>query len=82
MITQISGPNTVGVTKDPRRKAQSVRFKKNTSIASHSSTAAKGYSDYARQQKNALWTSVSIVLGSIVFTVGYFTLSALKKVKK
>lgn len=87
MITQVSGPSTVGVTKDPRRKSQSLKFDKRARIPHNAKFIKEGvdsYSptylrEYERQQKNALWTSVSIVLGSALFTIGYFTLSALKK---
>lgn len=81
MITQVSGPNTYGVTKDPRRKAQSVRFKERSMIPYKSNY--DGYNkEYERQQKNALWTSISIVAGAVLFTVGYFMLSGLKTAKK
>ena len=79
MITQVSGCDAVGVTKDPRRKARSIRFKDGSGIS-----YAQSYKydrEYQRQQKNALWTSVSIVLGALLFTMGYFVLSGMKKAK-
>ena len=73
MITQVSGLNTSGVFKDPRRKAQSFQFKHRANIPYQG-----GYEDpYVRQKNNALLTSISIVAGSVLFTVGYFLLSAL-----
>ena len=78
MITQISGLNAGGVTKDPRRKAQRIQFKHRSNIPYKSNYDR----ETDRQQKNALWTSASIVMGSVLFTVGYFMLSGLKHVKK
>lgn len=78
MITQVSGLNTSGVTKDPRRKAQRIQFKHSANIPYKSNYNL----EYERQQRNALLTSVSIVMGSVLFTVGYFMLSGLKHVKK
>lgn len=80
MITQVSGFNASGVYKDPRRKAQSFQFKHRAVIPYKG-----GYEDpYARPKNNALFTSISIVAGSILFTAGYFLLSALsyKKIPK
>lgn len=74
MITQVSGLNTSGVIKDPRRKAQSIQFKHRANIPYKG-----GYNEqYEKQKSNALWTSVSIVLGAVLFTIGYFLVSALK----
>ena len=78
MITQISGLNANGVTKDPRRKAQRIQFKHSANIPYKSNYN----SEYERQQRSALYTSVSIVIGSVLFTVGYFMLSGLKTIKK
>lgn len=73
MITQVSGFNSSGVFKDPRRKAQSFQFKHHANIPYQGS-----YDDpYVRQKNNAVLTSISIVAGSVLFTVGYFMLSAL-----
>ena len=73
MITQVSGFNSSGVFKDPRRKAQSFQFKNRANIQYKG-----GYDDpYARQRNNALLTSMSVVAGSILFIVGYFLFSAL-----
>jgi len=77
MITQVSGLNAGGVAKDPRRKAQRIQFKRGSNIPYQSNYNK----DYDRQQRNALLTSVSIVIGSVLFTVGYFMLSGLKNVK-
>lgn len=82
MITQISGPNTYGVAKDPRRKAQSVRFKERSMIPYKSNYNDGFNKEYEHQQKQALWRSVAIVAGAVLFTVGYFMLSGLKTVKK
>lgn len=83
MITQISGPNTYGVAKDPRRKAQSVRFKERSMIPYKSNYNNDSFNkEYEHQQKRALWSSVAIVAGAVLFTVGYFMLSGLKTVKK
>lgn len=76
MITQVSGLNTSGVIKDPRRKAQSIQFKHRANIPYE---GKGGYNEqYEKQKSNALWTSVSIVLGAVLFTIGYFLVSALK----
>ena len=77
MITQVSGPNSDVVVKDPRRKAQRVQFKHSAQIPYQSS-----YSKYERQQKNALWTSIYIVLGSVIFTAGYLLLSGIRNSPK
>lgn len=72
MITQVNALGS-GVIKDPRRKAQSVQFKRGADIPYKS-----GYNEqFTRQKNNALWTSFSIVAGSILFTIGYFMLAAL-----
>ena len=74
MITQVSGHDTIGVMKDPRRKAQSIQFKHRANIPYKS-----GYNEqYEKQKSNALWTSVSIVMGAVLFTIGYFVISALR----
>lgn len=71
MITQVNGLGS-GVIKDPRRKAQSVQFKHRSTIPYKS-----GYNEqYAQQKNNALWTSLSIVAGSILFAIGYFMLTS------
>lgn len=73
MITKISSFNACTAVKDPRRKAQSIQLKKDSGITYKSS----GNEQYAKQKSNALTTSLSIVAGSILFTVGYFMISAL-----
>lgn len=77
MITQVSGLDVRGVKKDPRRKAQSVQFRNKVNIP-YTNNSDTGY---VREKKNALWTSVSIVAGAILFTVGYFLLAGMKKAK-
>jgi len=73
MITKVSVPDARGTIKDPRRKAQSTQFKNRSTIPYQS-----GCNQHVEKQKNnALLTSVSIVAGSILFTVGYFMLSAM-----
>jgi len=73
MITKINGLDARGTAKDPRRKTQRMQFKNGTSIPYQ-----YGYSQqYSKQKNNTLLTSVAIVAGSILFTVGYFVLSAL-----
>lgn len=73
MITQVGGLDTCCVIKDPRRKAQSIQFKRRTNTPYQN-----GYNEqYERQKNNALWTSVSIVLGAVLFTLGYFIISAM-----
>lgn len=79
MITQISGLNVVNAAKDPRRKSQSIRFKQPHSGISYKSG---GYKDvYTHQKNEALLTSVSIVAGATLFTLGYFLFMALKKAR-
>lgn len=78
MITQVGGPSSGVVAKDPRRKAQRVQFKHSTQIPYQSSYNNK----YERQQKRAFWTSFYVVLGSVLFTVGYLFLSGVKKSPK
>lgn len=79
MITQVSGLNANSVTRNPRGKAQRMPVQERSNIPY---TQNYRYDRaYERQQKNALWTSVSIVLGALMFTMGYFMLSSMKKVK-
>ena len=77
MITQVSGLSSGVVTKDPRRKAQRIQFRHSTQIPYQSSYNK----EYERQRKNALWTSVYIVLGSVLFTAGYFLFTGSKIAK-
>lgn len=77
MITKVSGLDPRALGNDPRRKAQSTQFKRHSKIP-----YTKSYEEaFARQQKNALWTSISIVVGSILFTSLYFMFSALKRAR-
>lgn len=78
MITQVSGPKVDGVVKDPRRKAQRIKFKNNSNITYKSSYTP----DYEKPQKDALWTSISILLGSLFFATAYFMFTGLKNAKK
>ncbi len=78
MITKVTGHAAVGVAKDPRRKSQSVQFKKRPTIPYKS---GEELLEYRRQQKNALFTSMSIVAGSLLFTIGYFALAGAKRIK-
>lgn len=90
MITQVGGPDTISVTKDPRRKSQNVQFNNSTRIH-YNAKALKGGMDsynpnslsreYRQQKSNALWTSISIGLGSVLFMAGCLIASGLKKVK-
>ncbi|MDD3435641.1 MAG: hypothetical protein PHC64_00660 [Candidatus Gastranaerophilales bacterium] len=75
MITRVSGLNTGSVVKDPRRKSQRMQFKNAYNVPYQSSLEQ----EYRQQQKNALISSISIVLGSVAFMIGYFLLS--KKVR-
>jgi len=73
MITKVNCLDASGAVKDPRRKAQSMQFKNSATIPYQS-----GYNhQFEKQKNNALWTSISIVAGSILFTVGYFMVSAI-----
>lgn len=78
MITQIGGPSSISATKDPRRKAQTIKFK-NRSVIPYKGNYNN---NYERQKKSAFWTSISIVAGAVLFTMGYFMLSAFDKAKK
>jgi len=79
MITKVSSLNTCGgIVRDPRRKTQSVQFRNNSKIQ-YTGEASDGLS---QQQNSALWSSVAIVAGSILFTMGFFMLSAMKNMKK
>ncbi len=79
MITQISGLDSVSAAKDPRRKSQSIRFKHPRSNISYKSGDYPVA--YNHQKNEALLTSISIVAGSTLFTLGYFLFMALKKAK-
>lgn len=77
MITQVSSFDTRGITKDPRRKAQSVQFKNKLNIP----YTQNNDTEYVKQKKNALWTSVTIVAGTLLFAVGFLLLSGMKTAK-
>ena len=78
MITQVGGPSSVVVAKDPRRKAQRIQFRRSTQIPYQSAHSK----EFENQQKKALLTSVYIVLGSVLFTAGYFFFSGAKIAQK
>lgn len=74
MITQVSSLSSGSVARDPRRKAQSIKFKHRSNMPYKS-----GYNEqYEHQKNNALLTSITIIAGSMLFTLGYFLLSALR----
>lgn len=79
MITQVSSLNAFGgVLRDPRRKAQSVQFRNNSKIQYTGEYGRK----ISKEQNSALWSSIAIVAGSILFTLGFFMLTALKNMKR
>ncbi len=79
MISQVGGLDSCRAVKDPRRKAQQMRFKNNASIPSHVKTS--GYVTEPQTPKdNAIWTSFSIIMGALIFIGGYIILSASKKI--
>lgn len=80
MITQISGLNgNSAVAKDPRRKAQSVRFKHHSMV---SYKQKYNFNEaYHNPKKNALINSIVIVAGATAFTIGYFAITGLKQAK-
>ncbi len=77
MITQVSSLNLKESVRDPRRKSQSLRFK-NRSVIPYRGTLSDSYD---RAKKDAFWNSVAIVAGSVLFTVAYLLLSAIKRAK-
>ena len=73
MITKISGLNTSGSANATHRKSQSTNFRNTSNIPFQG-----GYKEHSgKQADNAMLTSVSIVAGSILFTIAYFMLSAI-----
>lgn len=76
MITQV-GLNGICAAKDPRRKAQSVQFRRRSNIPYKSETDK----EYERQQNNALKKSLALVGGAALFTIGYFTLAGMRMVR-
>ena len=73
MITSVNSFNPSGVIKDPRRKSQSVQFKERAVVPYKDAYTQQ----HSNQKSNALLTSSSIVAGSVLFTIGYFLLSAM-----
>lgn len=79
MITQVSSLNVgAGAIRDPRRKAQSVQFRNNSKIPYIDNSSGR----VSKEQNSALWSSIAIVAGSILFTMGFFMLSAIRNMKK
>ncbi len=79
MITQVSSVNpcVIPIHKDPRRKAQSIQFKRDSEVVPRSSYAE----EYERQQKNALFASAVIIVGAVMGTIGYFMVSSLRSIR-
>jgi len=73
MITQVGGRIRTDVSKDPRRRAQSVQFRNRICIPYQ----GKGDDSYTPQEQKALRTSLLVVAGSMLFMVAYFTITAL-----
>lgn len=80
MITQIGGLNSIGLVKDPRRTSRHARFK-NESLANIPYKGNYDEEDVSEQRK-VVKTSILILLGSVLFMMGYFVLSGLKGYKK
>jgi V8-like Glu-specific endopeptidase len=78
MITQVSGLNSGGAVKDPRRKAQRIQFRNTTKIPYQGISV----DEYERQKKDALWTSVYVVVSSLLLTSAYLFFSGIKDFKK
>jgi len=76
MISQIGGLDSCRAAKDPRRKAQSMRFKNNATAPSHIRYKALNKSP----KESAAWTSFSIFVGSALFLFGVATISLMKRV--
>lgn len=74
MITQVSSLSGGCAARDPRRKAQSIKFRHHADIPYKS-----GYNEqYEHQKNNALLTSITIIASSFLFMLGYFLVSALR----
>lgn len=79
MITQVSSLRVgASIARDPRRKAQSVQFKNNSKLP----YTGDFDTQHSKERNDALWSSVEVVAGSILFVAGYFVLSALSNLKK
>lgn len=78
MVAQVSGPTAGVYVKDPRRKAQNIRFKHSSNIPYMSTYDADNQASKP-QQNTALYTSVLVVLGAVLFMAGYFLITGLKK---
>lgn len=76
MISQICGLDSCRAVKDPRRKAQSMRFKNNATMPSHIKYRAINKTP----KESAVWTSLSILVGSALFIGGCVAVSVLKRV--
>jgi len=79
MITQVCGPSVSGVTKDPRRKSQSVQFKHHSNIPYTQNYTSKN--PYIVQEEKAMRTSTYIVGGSFLCVLGYFLISGCNKAR-
>lgn len=78
MITSVSSYNSRGAVKDPRRKSQSIQFRK----SSEDSYRSADVNQNLKQKNSAQITTGAIVAGSVLFTTGYFVLSALSLGRK
>lgn len=82
MIPQVCNPNVDGIVKDPRRKAQRVQFNQHAMLASNITYKSNYKEEYEKQQRNALATSLLVVLGALFFATAYFMFSGLKNAGK
>lgn len=78
MVTQISGFNTFGVQKDPRRTSQRIQFKDN-SMNYQPLYVSDEKDQYA---ESTIRKNVTIVLGTLLFAILCFMASQLKTLKK
>lgn len=84
MITQVGSPDTISVTKDPRRKSQSLKFNSHAEIPYNAKVFKNGVDTYGanKLEKNpmgkAFWTSIYSVLGAVLLVGGVLTLTAAK----
>ena len=80
MITQIGGPDTISVAKDPRRKSQSLKFNSHAEIPSNPKVFKNSMDTYNGKSPidKAFWTSIYSVLGAVLLVGGVLTLTAAK----
>lgn len=81
MITQVNGFNAGGVARDPRRKAQSIQFKRQSKIPYKSAANSTYAKEFKKQQNNAIGKSIAVVAGAFLFGVGYFMISGLRTMR-